>query len=57
MPCPHIHLYREGYGDKWAYPVDLTRFGRMSDLFLTLSDFMEYCNIVEQPVINRVLTQ
>jgi hypothetical protein len=19
--CPHIHLYREGYGDKWAFAV------------------------------------
>lgn len=21
IACPHIHLYREGYDDKWAYPL------------------------------------
>src|SRR5436305_1082652 len=21
LPCPHIHEYREGYGDKWAQPL------------------------------------
>src|SRR5580700_11240520 len=21
ISCPHLHLYREGYGDKWAFPV------------------------------------
>jgi hypothetical protein len=40
IACPHLHLYREGYGDKWAYPVPLDRFGRMGDLWGTLEDFM-----------------
>src|SRR5690554_440807 len=21
IPCPHIHIYKEGYDDKWAYPL------------------------------------
>jgi hypothetical protein len=21
IPCPHLHIYREGYGDKWAIPA------------------------------------
>ena len=21
IPCPHLHLYREGYNDKWAQPL------------------------------------
>ena len=21
MSCPHLHLYREGFGDKWAFPI------------------------------------
>jgi hypothetical protein len=21
IPCPHLHIYREGYGDKWAFPA------------------------------------
>ncbi len=21
LACPHLHIYREGYGTKWAYPI------------------------------------
>lgn len=55
IPCPHIHLYREGFGDKWAYLVPPNKFSNLSDLWQTLSDFMGYCNIVEPPAIQRGL--
>ncbi len=55
MPCPHLHLYREGFGDKWAAPVPLDRFPNMGDLWETLHDFMQYCNVVEPPLIQRGL--
>ena len=57
MPCPDIHIYREGYDVKWAYPVELTRFASIGDLYLTLDDFMAYCNIVDRPTIYRTLMQ
>lgn len=41
----HIHIYQEGYGDKWAYPVEIQYFPNINDLWKTLYDFMEYCNI------------
>ncbi len=41
----HIHIYQEGYDDKWAYPVEIRYFPNISDLWKTLYDFMEYCNI------------
>jgi len=25
IPVPHLHVYREGYGDKWAVPVPADR--------------------------------
>ena len=53
--CPHLHLYREGHGDKWAMPVPTEHFPNLDDLWQTLSDFMTYCNIVEPPTINRGL--
>lgn len=53
FPCPHLHLYREGYGDKWAYPVPTDKFRDLSDLWQTLHDFMDYCRVVEPPVIVR----
>jgi hypothetical protein len=52
---PHLHLYREGFGDKWAYPVPLDRFPNLSDPWQTLEDFMRFCNVVEQPNIRRGL--
>lgn len=52
--CPHLHLYREGYGDKWAIPMpDELRVG--DDPVLLLDAFMEYCRIVEKPAIGRDL--
>lgn len=53
MLCPHLHLYREGYGDKWAFPVPSDYFRNLADLWQTLHDFMDYCNIVEPPRIVR----
>lgn len=55
LPCPHLHLYTEGYGDKWAIPVPADRFGRLSDLYGTLEDFMQFCNITQPPYIDRGL--
>ncbi len=52
---PHLHLYREGFDDKWASPVPSNRFADLDDLWRTLEDFMRFCNIVEPPVIRRGL--
>lgn len=46
----HLHIYKEGYADKWAYPVP-SDFSNTGDFQLTLDDFMDYCNIVEPPTI------
>lgn len=55
LPCPHLHLYRQGYGDKWAFPVPLAHFKNLSDRWQTLLDFMTYCRIVEPPLFDRGL--
>jgi hypothetical protein len=55
IPCPHLHVYREGFGDKWAVPAPVDRFPEVSDLFLTLDAFMQHCNITELPVIEKGL--
>lgn len=53
--CPHLHTYREGYGDKWAVPAPATEFPRIGDLWGSLSDFMTFCQITETPYIERDL--
>jgi hypothetical protein len=55
LGCPHIHLYREGYGDKWAFEVPVDRFGDLEDRWRTLHDFTRFCNVVEPPLIERDL--
>ena len=55
VPAPHLHLYREGYGDKWAAPAPADIFADMTDLFQTLQEFMAYCNVTKQPIIDRGL--
>ncbi len=46
---PHLHLYREGYNDRWAYPVPQDRFQNPSDAIRALEDFMDYCNVTLRP--------
>ena len=55
VPCPHLHVYREGFGDKWATPAPVDWFSRISDLHGTLEDFMRFCNITLPPHIDRGL--
>ena len=51
IAAPHIHRYREGFGDKWAETVPEGVFRNLADPLWTLHDFMQYCNIVEHPII------
>jgi hypothetical protein len=55
VACPHLHVYREGYGHKWAVPVPVETFPRTGDLWGTLEDFMRFCNITNPPMIERGL--
>ncbi len=52
---PHLHLYRQGFGDKWATEALPDGFADLADPWRTLADFMRYCNIVEPPIIRRGL--
>ena len=52
---PHLHVYREGFGDKWAFPPPTDRFAHLEDSWRTLEDFMQFCHVVEPPVIRRGL--
>lgn len=55
VPAPHLHIYRAGYGDKWAIPAPVDIFGELGDTWQTLQDFMRYCNIVAPPNIRNQL--
>lgn len=55
VPTPHLHIYREGFGDKWAEPAPSDKFPDTTDLWRTLEDFMRFCNITQPPRIERRL--
>lgn len=50
----HIHLYKEGYEDKFAKPLP-SSFTNPDDPYVTLAEFMKFCNITKVPIINRRL--
>jgi len=54
IPCPHIHLYKEGFDDKWAYPLPEV-FSNPADCWKTLEEFMKFCNITQIPHIEKGL--
>ena len=55
IACPHVHLYREGFGDRWAFPISPEVFTQPTDHWQTLVDFMRFCNITRPPEFDRGL--
>lgn len=54
----HIHVYREGFGDRVAYlPEDLPSFRVAANLHDLdwLTAFLDYCNIINRPAIQTVM--
>lgn len=55
VAAPHLHLYREGYGDKWAFPLPPRNFQNPRDHWITYLDFLRFCNITQPPHVRRTL--
>ena len=51
----HLYIYRENFGDKWAYPLPPGKFENLDDLHQTFDDFLAECNVVEPPRIQAGL--
>ena len=51
----HVHLYREGYDDKWAFPVDSKSFTLLTDPATTFQEFCAFCNIESLPPVQGVI--
>jgi Family of unknown function (DUF6978) len=51
----HLHLFKEGYDDKWAYPVDPKVFTVPSDPGKTFKEFCSFCNIESPPPVQGVI--
>ena len=51
----HIHLFREGFDDKWALPVDSKAFTLLSDPGTTFQEFCSLCKIESPPPVQGVI--
>jgi hypothetical protein len=47
----HLHLFKEGYEDKWAETIDPKTFTSLSDPATTFQEFCELCNIESPPPV------
>ncbi len=51
----HLHVFREGWDDKWATPVDAAAFTLLSDPATTFQEFCAFCNIESPPPVQGVI--
>lgn len=52
---PHMHIYKEGFGDKFACDLPVGVFKNLNDSWQVLVDFMQYCNITKTPNFRKGL--
>jgi len=50
---PHLHIYVEGYDDKWAVPIGEIEELNISDknIIQITQEFLDYCKVVKAPNI------
>lgn len=53
VECPHIHIYKEGWGDKWAYPLSDYINIPNADILVLFKKFLEYINVIDIPNITN----
>ncbi len=56
LPGTHLHLFKEGYDDRWAYSVNPSMFTLLSDPGTTFQDFCAFCKIEAPPPVQGVIT-
>lgn len=49
VPTPHLHLYKQGYSDEIAYPINVSDFRDIGDMLTTYEDYCNRFNIKKRP--------
>lgn len=55
VPCPHLHIYVEGFAHRWAIPAPAGLVNSNSNLYNAMENFLRYCNVQDMPDIKRGL--
>lgn len=48
---PHVHLYKEGYGDKFAFPVSKIKINESDSMETRFKKILHFCNIIDCPYL------
>lgn len=51
MGGTHLHLFREGWDDRWAVAVDPGDFSDLSEQSQALGDFCRFCRVIDIPMM------
>tara|TARA_R110002124_G_scaffold56746_2_gene159775 strand:- start:146 stop:583 length:438 start_codon:yes stop_codon:yes gene_type:complete len=49
---PHVHIFREGFNDKFAYPISDLNIEDTNSIDEVLDKLLQFCNVIKRPVIN-----
>jgi hypothetical protein len=52
---PHVHIYKEGFDDKFAYPVTDIGIDETDGMEAVLGKFLTYCNVKSIPSIQTTM--
>ena len=52
---PHVHIFHEGYNDKFAFPVTDIGVSPSDPIQIVLDRFLEVCNVIKVPTIIATL--
>jgi hypothetical protein len=55
VSSPHLHVFREGFADKWAQPLSAGQFSDADNPWLLLEDFLKFCHVTQPPAFEREL--
>lgn len=55
ISAPHIHLYVEGFGERWAVPAEIFLKTEDKDIYEIMIEFFKYCNVKQLPKITKIL--
>ena len=47
----HLHIYKEGDHNRWAYEPPKDYFSNFNDAANALREFLKYCNVINIPAI------
>ena len=51
----HLHLFKEGFDDRWAYPINPKTFTLLGDPGTTFHEFCAFCKIESPPPVQGVI--